>query len=170
MLFRSQLEGAEDFNSALQSLLRRSLKEHKRIIFNGNNYTEEWVREAEKRGLPHLKTAVDALRCFTAPKNIQLFQRHGVLTEEEVRSRCDIMLGSYCKTLRIEALTMIELCKKQIMPAVSRYTADLSRAALDKRSLSPEIDLSYEADLCARLSASNCLLSRRVEQIGRAHV
>ena len=165
--FADRLEGAEDFNGALQSLLRQALKEHKRIIFNGNNYAEEWEQEAARRGLPNLKTAVDALRCFTAPKNIQLFARHGVLTEEEIRSRTEIMLDSYCKTLRIEALTMIDMCRKQIMPAASRYGADLCRAALDKRSLSPEIDAGYETELCARLSSMNALLGRRVEQLER---
>ncbi len=124
--FADELEGKEDFNSALHELIRRVIKEHKRIIFNGNGYDDAWIKEAtEKRGLSELKSTPAALARYVNDKHIALFETHRVLSETELRSRHEIMLDNYCKVIRIEALTMLDMAKKDIMPAVSRYTKRL---------------------------------------------
>ena len=114
--FADQLEQAPDFTEALNKLIRRTIREHKRIIFNGNNYTDEWVEEAERRGLLNLRTTPEALPLFTAAKNVRLFARHCIFTEAEIRSRMEILLDNYIKTIQIESLTMVELTKKDILP------------------------------------------------------
>ena len=125
--FADELEGAEDFKKSLTKLVRRTIKEHKRIIFNGNNYSDEWVVEATERGLLNLKTTVDALPEFIAPKNIELFEKHGVFTANEVHARYEIMMESYQKTIHIEALTFIELVKKE----VSQWALDFQKELLE---------------------------------------
>jgi len=127
--FADELEQAEDFRSSLHDLIVRTIHEHKRIIFNGNNYTEEWVKEAESRGLCRLDSTVDALPCYTAEKNIRLFETHKVLSESELRSRRDIGLDSYAKLTAIEARTMIMMARRQILPAVIRFTGDIASAS-----------------------------------------
>ena len=127
--FADELEQAEDFRSALHDLIVRTIHEHKRIIFNGNNYTDEWVKEAENRGLCRLDSTVDALPCYTAEKNIRLFETHKVLSESELRSRRDIGLDSYAKLTAIEARTMIMMARRQILPAVIRFTGDIATAS-----------------------------------------
>ncbi len=124
--FADELESAKDFRSALHDLIVRTIHDHKRIIFNGNNYAEEWVREAEQRGLLCLPSTVDALPCYTEEKNIRLFETHRVLSESELRSRRDIGLDSYAKMINIEAETMLMMSKRQILPAVLRYAGSLS--------------------------------------------
>src|SRR5690606_37313609 len=120
----------------LTALIAKTIKKHKRIIFNGNNYSSEWVIEAEKRGLMNLKTTVDAFEHFTNKKNITLFEKHKILSRNEVQSRRDILLDNYIKILNIEALTMIEMVKKQILTAVMLYERKLVKLALNKKSLS----------------------------------
>ena len=127
--FADELEQAEDFRSSLHDLIVRTIHEHKRIIFNGNNYTEEWVKEAESRGLCRLDSTVDALPCYTAEKNIRLFETHKVLSESELRSRRDIGLDSYAKLTAIVARTMIMMARRQILPAVIRFTGDIASAS-----------------------------------------
>ena len=124
--FADELESAKDFRSALHDLIVRTIHDHKRIIFNGNNYAEEWAREAEQRGLLCLPSTVDALPCYTEEKNIRLFETHRVLSESELRSRRDIGLDSYAKMINIEAETMLMMSKRQIIPAVLRYAGSLS--------------------------------------------
>ncbi|MBQ8895939.1 MAG: glutamine synthetase III [Clostridia bacterium] len=125
--FADELESAEDFTSALNALIRKTIKKHKRIIFNGDGYSREWKREAEHRGLLNLPTTADALPYFTSEKNIELFTRHKVYTEKEVRSRHDILLESYCKIIAIEALTMCDMAGKDIIPAVDSYILKLAK-------------------------------------------
>ena len=125
--FADELESAEDFTSALNALIRKTIKKHKRIIFNGDGYSGEWTREAEHRGLLNLPTTADALPYFTSEKNIELFTRHKVYTEKEVRSRHDILLESYCKIIAIEALTMCDMAGKDIIPAVDSYILKLAK-------------------------------------------
>ncbi|MBR6783291.1 MAG: glutamine synthetase III [Clostridia bacterium] len=125
--FADELESAEDFTSALNALIRKTIKKHKRIIFNGDGYSGEWKREAEHRGLLNLPTTADALPYFTSEKNIELFTRHKVYTEKEVRSRHDILLESYCKIIAIEALTMCDMAGKDIIPAVDSYILRLAK-------------------------------------------
>lgn len=150
--FADILEKSNDFNSDLNTLIKETITKHKRIIFNGNNYSSEWVAEAEKRGLYNLKTTVDALPYYISEKNISLFLKHGILTEQEVRSRYEIMLENYCKTIHIEALTMIEMAKRDIFPAVIKYMKLLSDAIIAKKTVSSSLSCSLESDNLERLS------------------
>ena len=133
--FADELEKSEDFNKDLAALIKSTFKSHKRIVFNGNNYCEEWIAEAKVRGLSNLKTTVDALAEFTSAKSVELFGRHGVFTETEIKSRQEILLESYCKTLNIEALTMIEMVNREIIPAVVAYQNELVELLRGKKSL-----------------------------------
>lgn len=128
------MEQADDFQSALSDLVRTTIKNHKRIIFNGNNYSEEWVKEAEKRGLLNLPSVADAVPYYIHQQNIELFEKHGVLSEMEIRSRYEITLENYFKQIHIEALTMIDMVKRDITPAVCAYIKDLSEAASCKKT------------------------------------
>ena len=151
--FADELEGAKDFNAALHELVSRTIREHKRIIFNGNNYTEEWTEEAKRRGLLNLRNSAEALPHFADEKNIALFERNSVFTRREVESRTDIMLENYGKVLTIEALTMIEMGKKDIFPAVNAYISDLCKSIQDKKAL--KISGAAEEELVKKLSSSN---------------
>ena len=161
--FADELEGAKDFNEALHELVARTIKEHKRIIFNGNNYTEEWTKEAKKRGLLNLRNSAEALPYFASKKNIELFERNDVFTEREVRSRMEIMLENYSKVLTIEALTMIEMGKKDIFPAVNSYINDLCAAATAKSSMGASCEA--EKELIKKLSASNEAMYFKIGEI-----
>ena len=152
--FASRLEAATDFDAELHSLIRDTIKEHKRIIFNGNNYSAEWVREAEARGLYNLPSTPEAVERLVAPENISLFTKYGVLTETEVRSRHEIILENYCKTVGIEALTMIEMTRKQIIPAVIAFSKEIAESLKLKSSIgSCVIDVTTETSLCKKLSS-----------------
>ena len=166
--FADQLEQAPDFTEALNKLIRRTIREHKRIIFNGNNYTDEWMEEAERRGLLNLRTTPEALPLFTAEKNVRLFARHCIFTEAEIRSRMEILLDNYIKTIQIESLTMVELTKKDILPAIVAYTSELSAAALDKRALSEDIDISVDLDTVRRLSSLAACIKSDAEKLEHA--
>lgn len=138
------LETNSNIDETINQIIKDTMKKHSRIIFNGNNYAEEWVIEAERRGLSNFKTAVDVLPHYVDEKNIKLFEKFNVYTKEELQSRCDILLEEYSKTLNIEALTMIDMAKKDIIPAVCSYIKTLTDTALNKKSLSAEIDCSLE--------------------------
>ena len=127
--FADELEKADNFQDALDDLIKRTIKENQDIIFNGNGYSEEWPAEAEKRGLLNLKSTPAAVPAFLAQKNIDLFSKYGVYTETELQSRVEILLDEYCKTLNIEALTMIDMAKKEILPAAAKYIKDLAKTA-----------------------------------------
>lgn len=161
--FADELEGAKDFNEALHELVARTIKEHKRIIFNGNNYTEEWTKEAKKRGLLNLRNSAEALPYFASKKNIELFERNDVFTEREVRSRTEIMLENYGKVLTIEALTMIEMGKKDIFPAVNSYINDLCAAVSAKSAMGASC--AAEKELIKKLSASNEAMYFKIGEI-----
>ncbi len=166
--FADELEGKEDFTTALAELVRRTIKEHKRIIFNGNNYSDEWVVEAEKRGLSNLKTTVDALPRFLDKKNVEVFEKHKVLTSEELHSRYEIILENYSKQLRIEALTMIDMVKKDILPASVSYQNELSTLAINKKSLG--VDTSFESDLLGKISNCSVLIYNSLNKLENATV
>ncbi|MEG2008743.1 MAG: glutamine synthetase III, partial [Oscillospiraceae bacterium] len=151
--FADELEAASDFESALHSLIKRVIREHKRIIFNGNGYDSAWVSEAERRGLLNLPSTPECLPRFLLEKNVALFESHKVFSRAEVRSRYEIMLESYSKLTAIEAMTMVEMATKEILPAVSRYTGYMARAAESKRAFLPTADCGFEGELVARLSA-----------------
>ncbi len=125
--FADRLEKAEDFNKELSLLIKDTIKAHKRIIFSGNNYSEEWVKEAEKRGLLNLRTTPDCMPTLLDKKNVDMLTRHGVFTESELKSRCEIMLENYCKTVNIEALTMIEMAKRDYLPAIHKAAREAAR-------------------------------------------
>ena len=151
--YADRLEGAEDFETALHELIREVIHTHRRIIFNGNGYDDAWVKEAESRGLSNYPSTPDCAPCYIAPKNIELFTRHGVYTETEMHARYEIKLDSYCKVMRIEALTMLDMLWKDILPAVSACSGELARAASGKKALLPVMDVSYETKVAEELSA-----------------
>ena len=157
--FADELEKAEDFQSALHQLVKKTLTEHQRILFNGNGYDDAWLLEAEKRGLCNLKSAADALPAYIAPKNIRLFVKHGIYTETEVRARYEIHVENYTTVVSIEAKTMIDMIRHDILPAVSKYTAELARRAADKADAG--LPCQYEA-VTAREAAG--LTDRLMEQ------
>ncbi len=152
--FADELEGAEDFTKALNDLIRKTIKEHKRIIFNGDGYADSWPIEAAKRGLLNYKTTVEALPHFIDKKNIDLFTSHNVFTEKEMISRTEILLETYSKTINIEALTLNDMVKKQILPALSTYTADLAAALAAKTAVVDGIDVTMEESELKELSAA----------------
>jgi len=158
--FADVLENAADFQAELSALIRKTIREHKRIIFNGNNYSDEWVQEAEKRGLSNLRTTVDALPAFVSQKSIDVFTRHKVFTEKEIHSRYEILLENYSKTLNIEALTMTDIVKKEIIPACISYQNELSQLIISKKTIGG-CDCALEENLLGKISRlSNCLLEK----------
>ncbi len=166
--FATQLEKADDFTDALNKLIKKTIKEHKRIIFNGNNYSDEWVAEAEKRGLLNLKSTAEALPYYSCEKNIKLFEKHKIYTAAEVRSRQEILLENYSKTLNIEALTMIEMSNRDILPAVSAYIKDLSKVAAQKKSISATLSTELEEKLVQKLSLLELSLYNRTDALSTA--
>ena len=165
--FADELEKAEDFEAALHALIRREMTAHQRIIFNGNGYTDEWVAEATRRGLPNLRSMVDAVPELVKPASVALFAHQGVFTEKELRARADVSYELYAKTINIEALTMIDMAGKDIVPAVVRYTGELARAAREVESLS--VDASVQKELLTRVNvllrqAGDALADLRVKQ------
>ena len=165
--FADELEKAEDFETALHALIRREMTTHQRIIFNGNGYTDEWVAEATRRGLPNLRSMVDAVPELVKPASVALFAHQGVFTEKELRARADVSYELYAKTINIEALTMIDMAGKDIVPAVVRYTGELARAAREVESLG--VDASVQKELLTRVNvllrqAGDALADLRVKQ------
>ena len=163
--FADALEGAHDFMNELNDLVAKTIREHKRIIFNGNNYSEEWAKEAAKRGLLNLKSSDEALPYFKKQKNIDVFAKHGVLSALEVESRTDIMLENYCKTVLIEAECMVDMAMKEIFPAVVKYSACLAQSVTAKRAVSAELDEDAETDVLKRLSAFGGEIKRRADEL-----
>ena len=163
--FADELEGAKDFNAALHDLVVREIKAHKRIIFNGNNYAPEWTEEAEKRGLLNLKNAAEALPHFADKKNIELFERNKVFTEREVVTRTDIMLENYSKVLNIEALTMIDMAKQDIYPAVEGYIASLCGALKEKKGTLPGVSFPAQERMIAKLASVAERMLERAEML-----
>ena len=147
--FADELEGAKDFHAALSALIKRVIKEHGRIIFNGNGYDEKWVKEAEKRGLLNLKTTPDAIARYLDEKNVSLFTSHGVLSETEMKARQEIGLEHYSKVIDIEAKTMVDMAVKQIFPAVAKFTGDLAALSANKKAYAP---VDYEESVVKTLS------------------
>ena len=152
-IYADRLEGAADFETALHDMIRKTIKDHKRIIFNGNGYDDAWIREAtEVRGLCNYRTTADAVPHILDRKNMDMLMSHGVFTEAELRSRYEITLENYCKTVMIEAGTMVDMAKKQILPAVSAYAADLADGVGKKLALGTDISCKYEKDTVKKLS------------------
>ena len=166
--FADELEGSSDFTADLNTLIKKAIKEHKRIIFNGNGYDSSWVEEAEKRGLLNLKSTPDALPYFITQKNIDLFTKHKIFTAAEMHSRYEILFDNYCKTLNIEALTMIDMAKKQILPAVFSYLKDLSGTAAQKKAISADIPCEPEESLIRKISSLAACFYKKTEALESA--
>ncbi len=150
--FADELEKADDFDTAVMDVIKKAISEHQRIIFNGNNYSEEWVAEAERRGLSNLRTTPEAFKRYLTPKNVELFVKHRVYTEVELNSRCEILLENYAKIINIEAETMLDMAKRDILPAVSGYVRELTDTALAKKALSDSIPCDAETEIVDKLS------------------
>ena len=153
----------EEMENAVHALLKKTIEEHKRIIFNGNGYTDEWVEEAEKRGLYNLKTTPDALPHFIAEKNIALFTKHGIFTKEELFSRYEIWLENYYKTINIESNTLAEMIQKQVIPSVYTYVEKLADTAAAKKSVVADISVASEAALISKLSTLADTMAKDLE-------
>ena len=151
--FADELEAASDFETALHELIKRTINQHKRIIFNGNGYDSAWVDEAERRGLLNLPSTPDCIGYIIADKNVKIYEAHGVLTKAELESRYEVTLENYSKLLHIEATTMVEMTRRDILPAVSRYSHELALAIKDKKSVLPSIDCSFEERELEKLSS-----------------
>lgn len=163
-----ELENTEDIRTAVMDLIKREYREHKRIIFNGNNYSDEWVEEAKKRGLLNLRTMPEAMRCYIADKNIKLFIKNNIFTEAEVHSRYEIQLENYTKVLNIEALTMLDMAKKDILPGVSAYVKELTETANAKKALCADIPCEAEIDLIQKLSSLTVCFAKKIEALEQA--
>ena len=165
--FADTLEKATDFEEALHELIKKTITDHKRIIFNGNGYDDAWIAEAEKRGLLNLRTTPDCLPYSVSDKNIKLFTDHKVYSETEMRARYEILSESYCKTLNIEALTMIDMAKKDYLPAVSKYSHELSDTIIAKAACG-DIDSTYEKELLTKISKLNTAAYKKVQKLEEA--
>ncbi len=169
--FADALEGKADFDSALHELLKDTIKTHKRIIFNGNGYDDKWIKEAvEVRGLSNLKTTPDAMPACLEKKNMDMLISHGVYTETELRSRYEIMLENYIKTVKIEALTMVDMAKKEILPAVWRNASDLATSVCYKTSVVPDLGCTGEKELIKRLSNTADQIAIKTDELENALV
>jgi glutamine synthetase len=166
--FADELESAENFETALHALIKRVITKHKRIIFNGNGYDDKWIAEAESRGLLNLKTAPDAMPYFLKEKNITLFTSHKVYTEREMRSRYDILLQSYCKIINIEGKTMLDMAKKEILPAVSEYSQVLGNTILTKKSVCKKLNCAYETESLKKISDLTASAHRNTQALETA--
>ncbi len=166
--YADELECADDFEKALVALVKRTLHDHKRIIFNGNGYSDEWEVEAEKRGLFNLKTTVDAAPAMTSEKNIALFEEMGVLSRVEVMSRYEVIIEHYAKVLHIEAMTMLEMANKQLIPAATAYMSDVASAAAAKMAVSEKLSCKAENKVLEKLSAATDAMSDAVDALDAA--
>ena len=166
--FYDELKDADDMDAAIKALVKKVFTEHQNIIFNGNNYAPEWVEEAERRGLLNLKSLPDAMEHFLDKKNVDLFVKNKICSADEIRARYEIELESYSKQINIEALTMIDMAKKNILPAVTSYVRDLTDTALAKKALSDAIPTSVEEDLITSLSNKLVCFSKKTSELEEA--
>ena len=166
--YADELESAEDFTSAVIALVKRTIRDHRRVIFNGNGYTAEWEAEAEKRGLPNKKNTPAALPALIEPKNIQLMEDFGVLTKVEMESRYEVEMEHYSKIINIEALTMLEMARKQLLPAVNSYMSEVANTAASKRAVSEAISVRSETKTLQKLSADADAMSDAIDTLQAA--
>lgn len=164
-VFADELENSKDFDTDVLELIKKTIKKHSRIIFNGNNYAEEWHKEAKKRGLLALNSTSEALPHITDKKAVELFAKHKVFTESELISRRDVKLNTYSKTLKIEALTMLEMTKRDILPAVIKFKGKVSSEILALSAIGPEMDCSVEKTLLAKISKLSMKLGRALKTL-----
>ena len=165
-IYADRLEGVADFETALHEMIKKTIKDHKRIIFNGNGYDDAWIKEAtEKRGLCNYRTTADCMPHILDEKNVKMLTSHKVFSEVELKSRYEIMLENYCKTVVIEANTMVDIAKKQILPAVSEYVGDLARTVGKKLALGSDIPYNYEKGTVKKLSILCDKIAQAVEAL-----
>lgn len=165
-IYADRLEGAEDFETALHEMIRKTIKDHKKIIFNGNGYDDAWIKEAtQERGLLNYPTTPDCMPHLLDKKNVDMLTAHKVFSVAELNSRCEIMLDNYCKTVAIEANTMVSMAKTQIAPAVNAYTLTLAQTASAKKAVNPHLACSYENKLIDRLSGLTDAIYAKVEAL-----
>ena len=167
-IYADRLEGAEDFEGKLHEMIQKTIRDHKRIIFNGNGYDDAWLEEAARRGLSNYPTTPDCMPHLLDEKNVAMLTAHKVLTVPELHSRCEIMLENYCKTVIIEANTMIDMARKQILPAVQGYTAELAGGVAAKKAVSTDIACGYESGLIARLSLLTDQIAAKTDELEAA--
>ena len=151
-IYADRLEGVDNFEQSLHEMIKKTIKDHKRILFNGNGYDETWIEEAEKRGLMNYRTTPDCMPHLLDKKNVEMLTSHKVFTETELKSRCEIMLDNYCKTVVIEANTMVDMARKQILPAVEAYVKEVSKTAVAKKQFAPDASCEYEKKTVTKLS------------------
>ena len=166
--YADELEGAEDFTSAAIALVKRTIRDHRRVIFNGNGYTAEWEAEAAKRGLPNKKNTPAALPALIDPKNIQLMEDFGVLTKVEMESRYEVEMEHYSKIINIEALTMLEMARKQLLPAINAYMSEVANTAASKLAVSEAISVRSETKTLQKLSADADTMSDAIDTLQAA--
>ena len=168
--FADELEGADNFESSLHALIQKTIKAHKRIIFNGNGYEDAWLEEAARRGLSNLRTTPDCVPHMLDKKNVEMLTSHKVYTAAELEARCEILMENYCKVVRIEALTMVDMVQKDILPAVEAYSAAVSGAAATKLALDTDTPCNYEKKLVKKLSALADQMDDKAEKLSLAIV
>ncbi len=170
-IYADRLENAENFEDTLTEVLRKTIKEHKHIIFNGNGYDDTWIKEAtEKRGLLNYRTTPDCMPHLLDEKNVKMLTSHGVFSEAELKSRCEIMLDNYCKTVVIEANTMVEMARTQISPAVNVYTMEIAKTIAAKKAVDSSLTCVYESSLVKRLSTLTDRIAIKTEELEEALV
>lgn len=165
--FADELEGAENYNEAIDSLIKKTLKKHERIIFNGNNYSDEWVKEAESRGLLNLRSTPEAIPYLIHEKNLKLFEEQNILTRGETYSRYEINLENYSKVINIEALTMLEMARQDIIPSVCKYIKLLSDGVVAKKQVGAEVCCGFEEVIVPKLSSAVTELYNKLEQLDK---
>ena len=163
--YADELEGAEDFTSAAIALIKRTIRDHRRVIFNGNGYTAEWEAEAAKRGLPNKKNTPAALPALVEPKNIALMEEFGVLTKTEMLSRYEVEMEHYSKIINIEALTMLEMARKQLLPAINAYMSEVANTAASKLAVSEHISVRSETKTLEKLSSDADAMSDAIDTL-----
>ena len=165
-VYADRLEGVSDFETALHEMIKKTIKDHKHIIFNGNGYDESWIREAtEERGLLNYRTTADCMPHLLDKKNVEMLTSHGVYTEAELKSRYEIMLDNYCKAIIIEANTMVDMAKTQIAPAIEAYSADIATAAAAKKAIDCALACGYETDIVRKLSALTERIATKADEL-----
>ena len=170
-IYADRLEKAENFEDALHEMIRKTIKDHKHIIFNGNGYDDTWIKEAtEKRGLLNYRTTPDCMSHLLDAKNVKMLISHGVFSEAELKSRCDIMLENYCKTVVIEANTMVDMTKTEIAPAVDAYTMELAKTIAAKKAVDDTLTCNYESGLVKKLSKLTDRIAIKTEELENALV
>ena len=168
-IYADRLENADDFEAALHEMIKKTIKDHKRIIFNGNGYDDEWIKEAtEKRGLMNLRTTPDAIPHLLDKKNVDMLTHHKVFSETELKSRCEITLENYCKTVTIEANTMSEIAKRQILPAIEEYCSFLAKTANRKQAVDSSVSCTYETDILRKLSGLSSQIYSGLDDLDKA--